>query len=356
VVAGHRYEYDGLNLLRVDELYDSDSDGLDGDDLAADAWRALWVGTYRPGSLGALLHKSVYVYSDLEDNTPDSANEFTYTHDPVGNVGCVYDQSGNLAYEFTQDAFGNELPVGTLGGNDWHDAAGDGIVEHQTGKRMDEFTGLYYFHARYYDAEVGRFLGREPISLSSGPIHQYSFVYENPNQFADPNGKWGFKVKGSGSTSSERCCENDIIILRDSTKKSCDKYAHVDNTRIYTVDEIMVINCIHRQCLSGTIYCRRDGEGASNYCGPAVIGGVPGVIVGYTLYSNPSESCDFSYGTPRPCTDNTPAVCIQHAHPAGDTAIHEWGHVCGCNHSEGGQCPNKLEDYAAGRPCQSLPK
>jgi hypothetical protein len=51
---------DGLNLLRVDELYDSDSDGLDQDDIDADAWRALWVGTYRPGSLGALLHKSVY--------------------------------------------------------------------------------------------------------------------------------------------------------------------------------------------------------------------------------------------------------------------------------------------------------
>jgi RHS repeat-associated protein len=188
LVADHRYEYDGLNLLRVDELYDSDSDGLDGDDLAADAWRALWVGTYRPGSLGALLHKSVYVYSDLEDNTADSANEYTYTYDPVGNVACVYDQSGNLAYEFAQDAFGNELPVGTLGGSDWHDAAGDGIVEHQTGKWMDEFTGLYYFQARWYCGEVGSFVSRYPLSLR-GLYGQYQFTNNNPISFVDPTGE-----------------------------------------------------------------------------------------------------------------------------------------------------------------------
>jgi hypothetical protein len=36
LLAGLRYEYDGLNVLRVDELYDNDSNGLE----TNDAWRA----------------------------------------------------------------------------------------------------------------------------------------------------------------------------------------------------------------------------------------------------------------------------------------------------------------------------
>jgi len=37
-----------------------------------------------------------------------------------------------------------------------------------TGRRLDEETGLYYYRARYYDVELGRFIGRDPIGYIDG--------------------------------------------------------------------------------------------------------------------------------------------------------------------------------------------
>jgi hypothetical protein len=59
LLAGLRYEYDGLNVLPVDELYDNDTGGLE----TNDACRAREANTHLPGSLGALLAKRVYDYS-----------------------------------------------------------------------------------------------------------------------------------------------------------------------------------------------------------------------------------------------------------------------------------------------------
>jgi RHS repeat-associated protein len=37
-----------------------------------------------------------------------------------------------------------------------------------TGRRFDEETGLWYFRARYYDGELGRFIGRDPLGYVDG--------------------------------------------------------------------------------------------------------------------------------------------------------------------------------------------
>jgi RHS repeat-associated protein len=172
--AGLRYEYDGLNVLRVDELYDNDTGGLE----TNDAWRAREANTHRPGSLGALLAKRVYEYPSATSGTSNGNEDYYYGHDPVGNVTVIFDSNGDEVYHFTQDAFGNELKTATLGGSDWADARGAGVTEHQTGKWMDEFTGLYYFHARWYCAEVGRWISNE-FGLThflynwNDPVHKY---------------------------------------------------------------------------------------------------------------------------------------------------------------------------------------
>ncbi|MCA9441970.1 MAG: hypothetical protein KC964_14280, partial [Candidatus Omnitrophica bacterium] len=105
-------------------------------------------------------------------------------------------------FVFHQDAFGNEVDAGVFSSSSWATARGRDyrITEHQTGKDYDEFTGLYYFHARWYDAEVGRFLGREPIlasrkivaDLTTAPAyyHPYHFCTSMPSMAVDINGKF----------------------------------------------------------------------------------------------------------------------------------------------------------------------
>ncbi|MCG3197801.1 MAG: hypothetical protein GHCLOJNM_02292 [bacterium] len=125
VVSHRRYEYDGLNLVRLDERYDADTppDGID----AGDPWRTLEATTHKPGALASLLHKRVYTHAN-NDATPEAAADFTYAYDAVGNVYCVWDGDGNEVFYFAQDAFGNELPVDLLGQDSWSTARAAGMT------------------------------------------------------------------------------------------------------------------------------------------------------------------------------------------------------------------------------------
>lgn len=61
-----------------------------------------------------------------------------------------------------------------------------------TGQRLDE-TGLYYYGARYYDAEIGRFISPDTFNLDfSYPqgFNRYSYCFNNPLRYNDPTGNW----------------------------------------------------------------------------------------------------------------------------------------------------------------------
>jgi hypothetical protein len=49
-------------------------------------------------------------------------------------------------------------------------------------------TGLYYYRARWYDAQVGRFISEDPIGLAGG-INFYAYVANNPVNAIDPTGE-----------------------------------------------------------------------------------------------------------------------------------------------------------------------
>ena len=49
-------------------------------------------------------------------------------------------------------------------------------------------TGLYYFNARWYDAETGRFTTEDPIRDG---WNWYAYVYQNPLRWTDPTGLSG---------------------------------------------------------------------------------------------------------------------------------------------------------------------
>lgn len=58
-------------------------------------------------------------------------------------------------------------------------------------------AGLYYMRNRWYSAELGRFLSRDPVI--SSVVHNTSFVDGNPVGKADPSGLWGFFVGPSAA-------------------------------------------------------------------------------------------------------------------------------------------------------------
>ncbi len=60
-----------------------------------------------------------------------------------------------------------------------------------TGKEKDAETGLYYYGARYYDSELGRFISRDTWEgelENPQSLNRYSYVLNNPLKYVDPSG------------------------------------------------------------------------------------------------------------------------------------------------------------------------
>jgi len=56
-----------------------------------------------------------------------------------------------------------------------------------TGREADAELGLYYYRARYYDPEVGRFITEDPLGFGAG-VNFYAYVGNNPINASDPSG------------------------------------------------------------------------------------------------------------------------------------------------------------------------
>ena len=60
-----------------------------------------------------------------------------------------------------------------------------------TGRERDLDTDLYYYRARYYDPDIGRFLSEDPLGFGGGDPNFYVYVGNNPMVARDPTGKIG---------------------------------------------------------------------------------------------------------------------------------------------------------------------
>jgi RHS repeat-associated protein len=76
-----------------------------------------------------------------------------------------------------------------------------------TGKERDNETGMDYFGARYYRADVGRFTTVDPVQTISENLtdpqrwNRYSYVRNNPLRYTDPDGRLPVEPwKASGHT------------------------------------------------------------------------------------------------------------------------------------------------------------
>jgi len=96
-----------------------------------------------------------------------------------------------------------------------------------TGKKQDE-SGLYYFNARYYDADMGRFLQQDPAKHG---LNWYTYCNNNPVNRIDPTGLITVGAEGSGGVylpASNNDSGNDTENPIDSEPAPRDKNPIVD--------------------------------------------------------------------------------------------------------------------------------
>ena len=109
---------------------------------------------------------------------------FYYYHgDHLGSSSVMTDRSGAMVQHYEYAAFGNERFKDNTSAVD--------MSNRYTGQQLDEETGLYYYGARYYDPELGRFTQPDtivPNSSDSQQFNRYTYVNNNPLKYTDPSG------------------------------------------------------------------------------------------------------------------------------------------------------------------------
>jgi RHS repeat-associated protein len=148
------------------------------------------------------------------------AGATSYYHaDGLGSITSLTDGSGSAVAAYTTDAFGKSL------------AAAGSVVNpfRYTGREWDQEAGLYYYRARYYDSQTGRFLSEDPIRFDGG-INFYAYVSNNPLNRVDPTGQQtGFEeYQPSGFLGIDKACAERTLAQVSARFRPSDndKYKH----------------------------------------------------------------------------------------------------------------------------------
>ncbi len=110
-------------------------------------------------------------------------NKYYYYHfDGLGSVIALSNVNGEIVERYSYDVFGEP--------NRTSDVNNPYLF---TGRRFDNETGLYYYRARYYSPNLGRFLQTDPIGYTDS-LNMYSYVGNNPVNWVDPQGLWSTRI------------------------------------------------------------------------------------------------------------------------------------------------------------------
>ena len=120
-----------------------------------------------------------------------------YLHDHLGNTrvtytaGCKSEPGGSPIRELTLVHAADYHPYGIIL-REWR--AGPAEKYLTTHHERDTETGLDYRSARYYDAEVARFLSLDPNGGDYASWSAYNYVFGKPTSVIDPDGRDGWDI------------------------------------------------------------------------------------------------------------------------------------------------------------------
>lgn len=101
-----------------------------------------------------------------------------YHTDRIGSTRIITDESGNVITELNYVPFGECI----LNGEE---------EKYLFTSKEKDVTGLYYFDARYYDPEIGRFITKDAMKgdiRNPQSLNRYSYCLNNPIRYHDPLG------------------------------------------------------------------------------------------------------------------------------------------------------------------------
>ena len=113
-----------------------------------------------------------YIYGPGLDNPvmiKTSTGDYCYHQDSIGSVIALSDASGNRVETYAYSPFGEPNQTSAIGNTFMY-----------SGREYEEESGLYYFRARYYSPDLGRFVSADPIGPDGGDLNLYTYCLNNP--------------------------------------------------------------------------------------------------------------------------------------------------------------------------------
>ncbi|MGB6474397.1 MAG: RHS repeat-associated core domain-containing protein, partial [Candidatus Sulfotelmatobacter sp.] len=134
---------------------------------------------------GNVVARYTDVHRDLDEPLAElrSGTASFYQGDALGTVTSLSNTVGALASTYAYDSFGKlTASTGTI----------TNPLQY-TAREFDSETDEYYYRARYYDPNSGRFLSEDPLRFRA-TIDFYAYAINDPVRWSDPDGKgisWG---------------------------------------------------------------------------------------------------------------------------------------------------------------------
>ena len=156
-------------------------------------YQYVWGATYHD-ELITRDDRSTATVAQLNDG---SGSDRQFQHgNTLFSVFAVTDETGAVLERYHYDPYGNQT-VMDASFNVLTDSAIDQEFSY-TGQRFDAETDLYYYKNRYYSADQGRFISRDPIGYNGGGLGLYEYVGDRPLIRIDPFGLlpcWPSEIK-----------------------------------------------------------------------------------------------------------------------------------------------------------------
>jgi len=146
------------------------------------------------GGIGSLIAQNTPSSRRHRDNDKDT---LYYQYNDLGSVSDLTNPQGKASTSYQYDAFGNLLNTPD---RDEREDEREGKQDNDDNrylfstKELDGRSNLYYFGARYYDPEIGRWLTSDPLGMVDGP-NTYAYVKNNPLNFIDSRGESALAVE-----------------------------------------------------------------------------------------------------------------------------------------------------------------
>ena len=117
----------------------------------------------------------------------ESSSTSTFLVDALGSTVALTDSSASVQTSYGYDPYGVTSTSGPTSDNFYQ----------FTGRQSDG-TGLYYYRARYYNPNWGRFISEDPAGFRGGS-NLYRYVGNNPASRRDPLGLWTVQIGIGGN-------------------------------------------------------------------------------------------------------------------------------------------------------------